>query len=1087
MSDLSVDATASGDRPAGNAGLDAGSGCGDDEHDAASARLVSTAGRRQLTVLFCDLVGSTELASRLDPEDLRDVVLEYQSICAKVIARYDGHVAQYLGDGLLVYFGYPAAHEDDAQRAVRTGLGIVEAIVSAQGRFQRQWAAALHVRVGIHTGLVVTGEVGAGPTREDLALGQAPNIAARIQSLAAPDAVLLSAATERLVSGFFELEPLGAQELKGIAGTVEVYRAVHESGARTRLDAAGPRGLSALVGRDREAEALRAAWERAEAGDGQVVLVTGDAGIGKSRLVRMLEEHVAARPDGWLTPIQCSPYHQATALFPFIELLERVILRFGREDSPAARAEVLEGWLTESSLDLAATRPLFADLLGLPASTAYPPLSDTPERQRQASIAAIVDVLVRRAARQPVLIVAEDVHWADATSLDLLAALARSTSGARMLLLVTYRSGGRPAQLEGSVPELALERLEPGAGASLVDTLSGGAPLSSEVRRQIVDRTDGVPLFIEELTRNILDSGLLEAGRGAAGALPSGAIPATLQDLLMARLDRTGEHKQLAQLAAVIGRESSLELLASVTGRRHETLRSELDRLLEADILVPTGRQGQERFAFRHALIQETAYGSLLRPDRQALHGRVADAMLAGSVDPSEARPEIIAWHLSHAARPAEAIPQWLAAGQGSLARSANIECISHLTAALEQLEQLPEGPERDAIEMGLRVLIAIPMTLTRGWANPEVGASYERAQALMGPHAEVPQLFPTRVGILTYHLVRGQLATAYDMGLKELELAERFGVDELRLEAELDRGTTSYYLGRTAESREHLAHAIELYDPAQHFPHAFVFGKDPGAVALVHMAGVEWLIGRADDALATANRGRALATTWNHPFSELWAAIGQAFVLQVRGDVEALRDVAQFVIQTSIEQVFPNWLAQGQVFMGWAMAATGQAGEGAELIRQGLGLWAMTGSELYTTYLSFLLVDALRRAGSPEALGVLDEALARVERTGERFWEPELLRVRGELLAEPGDPGAGAVLQGAFDLASSRGQTALELRAATSIVRLGRAAGAPADASALLRPVLGRISQGLATTDVTAARALLAPIAPLAAPTTGA
>jgi class 3 adenylate cyclase/predicted ATPase len=1042
-------------------------------------RLVSSAGRRQLTVLFCDLVGSTDLASRLDPEDLREVVLEYQAICAKVIGRYDGHIAQYLGDGLLVYFGYPRAHEDDAQRAVRTGIGIVDAVVRAQARFLQRWSAPLHVRIGIHTGVVVAGEIGAGPAREDLAVGQAPNVAARIESIAEPDAVLLSAATERLVAGYFEVQALGPHELKGVSGPVELYRALHESAARTRLEAAAGRGLTPLVGRVAEGDALRSAWARAESGEGQVLLMTGEAGIGKSRLTRMLEEHVAARPDGWFTPVQCSPYHPATALYPFIDLLERVILRFDRDDTPEVRSARLEGWLVESGLDLAATRPLFADLLGLPPSTAYPPLPDTPERQRQATIVTLIEVLTRRAARQPLLVVVEDAHWADPTTAELLAALARRAPGSRMMLLITVRPGGRPPQLDASLPELALDHLGAEDGADLVEQVAGPGVLSVTVRRQIVDRTDGVPLFIEELTRDVIKSGVLASAGDGMARLPAAAIPASLQDLLMARLDRIGEDKPLAQLAAVIGREFAFEQLASVVGTQETDLRAGLGHLVDADLLVVSGSAGQERFGFRHALIQETAYGSLLRADRQALHGRVADSLLADGVHAFDARPETIGWHLSQAGRPAEAVPLWLAAGQNGIARSANLEAISHFGAALEQLELLPEGPERDGMEIALRVLIAIPLTLTRGWAHPDVGASYERAQALMGPVAEVPQLFPTRVGILTYHLVRGQLATAYEMGLKELELAERFGVDELRLEAELDRGTTSYYLGRTAESREHLERAIAIYDPAQHFPHAFAFGKDPGAVALVHLGGAEWLLGRSDDALATANRGRQLATTWNHPFSELWTGIGQAFVLQVRGDVEGVREVAQFVIDRSIEQVFPNWLAQGQAFMGWVLAATGRVDEGTTLLRQGLGLWAMTGAELYTTYLSYLLADALRKGGSPvEALGVVDDALVRVERTDERFWEAELHRLRGDLLTAGGDPDEAVREMGAaLELARSRGQHALELRAACSLARHHASGGRPDIARDLLHPVLDRIAQGRDTADVVAAQALLATI----------
>ena len=1044
-------------------------------------RLVSGAGRRQLTVLFCDLVGSTELASRLDPEDLREVVLEYQALCAKVIGRYDGHVAQYLGDGLLVYFGYPIAHEDDAQRAVRTGLGIVDAIGRAEARFGRQWGVRPQVRVGIHTGVVVAGEVGAGPTREDLALGQAPNVAARLQGLADPDGVLLSGATEHLVTGYFELDALGPQELKGVAGTVDVYRALRESAARSRLEANAAHGLPTLVGRDTEAALLRDAWGRVEDGSGQVLLITGDAGLGKSRLVRMLEEHVAGRPGGWLTPCQCSPYHQATALYPFIDLLERVVLRFGRDDSADDRSDRLEGWLVQNGFDLAATRPLFADLLGLPPSGAYPPLGDTPERQKQATIEALVDALLVRAAERPTLFVIEDVHWADPTTGELLGSMLHRVAGNRLMVVITYRPGGRPPGLDPTLPELEVGRLEPGAGAALVDDVAGAETLPDEVRRQIVDRTDGVPLFIEELTRNILESGVLD-GASAAGrssALPASAIPATLQDLLMARLDRLGDRKPLAQLAAVIGREFGFDLLAAVAGGGAASLHERLAQLLAADVLQARGDPGDERFGFRHALIQETAYGSLLRGDRLGLHARVARALLAGAGDPSEARPETIAYHLSQAGMPAEAVPHWVAAGMAAMARSANLEAISHLGSALDQLELLPDGPERAGHELGLRVLIAVPMTLTRGWANPEVGASYARASSLIGPAGDAPQLFPTRVGILTYHLVRGEMAVAYEMAAQELDLAERFGQPELRLEAEVDRGTTSYYLGHTARALEHLERAIAIYDPALHHAHAFMYGKDPGAVALVHASGALWLLGRAEDGLAAAKRARALAGTWAHPFSAIWAAIGEAFALQVRGDAAGLREVSEWVVAESMAQVFPNWLAQGQVFLGWALAASGEVGPGIGMIRQGLGLWDMTGAELFKTYLAYLLADALRMAGDPEALAVIEGAFAQADRSEERFWEAELHRFHGELLRAAGDTeGAAADFDRALAGARARGQLGLELRAATSRARLLGETGRPAEASSVLGPVLARVTQGAGTADVVVARELLASLA---------
>jgi class 3 adenylate cyclase len=1045
-----------------------------------SERPISSAGRRQLTVLFCDLVGSTELSSTLDPEDLREVVLEYQSICATVIGGHDGHIAQYLGDGLLVYFGYPRAHEDDARRAVRTGLGIVDAIRAAGPGLRARFGTELHVRIGIHTGVVVAGEMGAGATREELAVGQAPNVAARVQSLAEPDTVLLSAATGRLVAGFFELASLGPQALKGVAEPVEVSRAVRETDARGRLDVAGS-GLTELVGRDLERATLFGAWERTEAGDGQVVVVTGEAGLGKSRLVRALGAHAVEHGGGAVFEADCSPYHQATALYPFIDLLERGVLGFSRDDGPEVRAERLGAWLTESGADVAAVRPLLGSLLGLPPDPRDPPSSDGPERQRQLTIEALVGILTDAARTRPVLFVLEDAHWADPTTRELLPILLSRVAGTQLMVVVTARSDGLPAELGEEHTMLRLDRLEADAVGALADQVAGEVTLPDAVRRQIVDRTDGVPLFIEELTRNIIESGALEARDGAAGwgaALPPSAIPATLNDLLMARLDRLGDAKSTAQVAAVIGREFGFDLLCEVEGKQRDDVRQRLGGLLGSELLVARGEPGEERFGFRHALIQETAYGSLLRADRQALHARVAGVLLERGADASDARPETLAYHLSAAGQPAASIPHWVTAGQGAIARSANIEAISHLGSALDQLQLLDDTPQRAAQEVGLRVLIAVPMTLTRGWANPEVAASYERAKSLIGPFEEVPELFPTRVGILTYHLVRGQLTTASEMAAEELALADRFGVPDFQVEAELDVGTTSYYLGRTAESLAHLDRSLAIYDPAVHHVHAFMYGKDPGAVAHVHRSGALWLLGRPRDGMAAANAGRALSETWSHPFSAIWTGVGQAFGHQVAGDAGSVMEVGRWIVEESIEQRFPNWLAQGQVFLGWAIAASGDPAEGVGLMRQGLGLWGMTGAELFTTYLMYLLADGLRMAGDDEASAVVDEALDRVKRNAECFWEPELLRFRGErALERGGDAGIAAAeadLLRALELSRTRGQPAHELRVATSLARLRSAQGARDDGLPDLRAAMAAVAGDQDSAEVRAARELL-------------
>jgi class 3 adenylate cyclase/predicted ATPase len=1050
--------------------------------DTTPPREEGSAERRQLTVLFCDVVASTELADKLDPEDLRDVVLDYQSTCAAVIAAYDGHIAQYLGDGLLVYFGYPAAHEDDARRAVRSGLGIVEAIERGNERIEAERGVRLAVRVGIHTGMVVAGEMGAGARREDLAVGRTPNIAARLQALADPNAVLISAATQHLVAGYFELEPLGPRELKGISEPVEVYRAIHESAARSRLEAAPAGGLTELVGREEDRRILLEAWSRTVAGSGQVVFIAGEAGIGKSRLVRMLEEHVASEPSAWLTPCQGSPYHGATALYPFIELFERFILRFDRGDTPAERAEKLDGWLAQYGFDRETTAPLFTALLGLPADLRYPPLSVTPERQKQLTIETLVSAVVQRAETQPVLFVFEDAQWADPTTLDLLGALLDRAAANRLMAVITYRDDARPAiaDREGAT-ELTLERLAPEESAAVIERVAGGMRLPDEVERQIVDRTDGVPLFVEELTKNLLESGLLANADGRwelVTPLPPMAVPATLHDSLMARLDRLGPAKPMAQLGSVIGREFELELLRAVAPWDEAAIRDRLDALVEAELLVAAGDADGERFIFKHALIQEAAYQSLLRSTRNEHHERVARALVEEFADTTAGRPEMVAYHYTRAGQAAASIPHWVAAGQAAMGRSANLDAVSHLTTALEQLATLPESPQRDGQELGLRVLTAVPMTLTRGWANPEVGEMYERAAELTETVGEVPELFPTRVGVLTYYLVRGQLATAYDLAVRDLELADRFGNVDFQIEAELDRGTTSYYLGNAVESRTHLERAAALYEAPRHHPHVFMYGKDPGAVAMVHLSGVQWLMGEPDRGLGTANAARALSETWFHPFSALWTGVGQAFSHQVRGDAPAVAKVADWIVSESVEQVFPNWLAQGQVFLGWALSAMGQTDRGVEMMRGGLALWEMTGAELFRTYLLSLLADGLRTGGdAKEALEVVESALALAERTDERFWEAELRRVHGDLMLETGadDAAADAEYATALELARSRSQPSLELRAATSRARLLRAGGDGAGAAALLRPILAQFPEQAETRDIAAGHAMLA------------
>ena len=662
-----------------------------------SAPPPAEAERRQLTVLFCDLVDSTALSSQLDPEELRQVVQAYQATCAKVIARFEGHIAQYLGDGLLVYFGYPLAHEDDAQRAVRAGLGILEAMGQLHTSLGPEREVHLAVRLGIHTGLVVVGDVGDGARQEQLALGETPNLAARLQGIAAPNTLVISAATFQLLGGFFACQPLGTPPLKGLAQPLAVYRVLYESMARSRLEAASSTGWTPLVGREQEIGVLLERWAQVKDGLGQVVLLSGEAGIGKSRLVQVLTDQVAAEPRAWLTPCQCSPYYQNTALYPLIDLLERVALRFDREESPQQKVGKLEGFLVQYGLPLAEAVPLFAALLSLPLPADYAPVTVSPEQQKQQTLHVLLTILLRIAAQQPVLFVMEDLHWVDPSTLELLSLLVDQGPTARILTLFTFRPDFSPPWTgRAHLTQLTVNRLPQRQAVEVIRQVAHGKVLPAEVVEQIVAKTDGVPLFVEELTKMVLESGLLQEQDeryALTGPLHPLAIPATLHDSLMARLDRLAAVKALAQLGATLGREFSYALLRAVAPWDEETVHQGLHQLVAAEFLYQRGVPPQATYTFKHALIQDVAYQSLLRSTRQQYHQRIAQALEAQFPETVATQPELVAQHYTAAGCTEQAVHYWQRAGQHASDRSAHLEAISHVTTGIELLKTLPETP----------------------------------------------------------------------------------------------------------------------------------------------------------------------------------------------------------------------------------------------------------------------------------------------------------------------------------------------------------------------------------------------------------
>jgi class 3 adenylate cyclase/predicted ATPase len=1041
-------------------------------------------------VLFCDLVDSTPLASQLDPEDLREVVRAYQDTCAKVIARFDGYIAQYLGDGLLVYFGYPRAHEDDAQRAVRAGLGIVEAMGPLNTRLTQEHSVQLAVRLGIHTGLVVVGEVGGGTRQEQLALGETPNLAARLQGIAAPNTLVISATTFQLLGGFFACQPLGTPLLKGLAQPLAVYRVLYESMARSRLEAASSTGWTQLVGREEEVRLLRERWTQAKDGVGQVVLLSGEAGIGKSRLVQVLKEQVAAEPQAWLTPCQCSPYHQNTALYPWIDLLERVALGFEREEAPQQKLRKLEGFVVQYGLPLAAAVPLFAAILSLPLPDTYAPLTIAPEQQKQQMLHALLTIMLRIAAQQPVLFVMEDLHWVDPTTLEFLSLLVDQGPTARILALLTFRPDFRPPWTgRAHLTQVTLPRLPRRQAAEMTDRVAHSKTLPAEVIEQIVAKTDGVPLFVEELTKMVLESGLLQEREDRyelTGPLPPLAIPTTLHDSLMARLDRLATVKSLAQLGATLGREFPYALLHAVSPWDEETLRRGLHQLVEAEFLYQQGLPPHAMYLFKHALIQDAAYQSLLRSTRQQYHQRIAQVLEACFPELCETQPELLAHHYTEAGVLAQAIAYWQQAGQRALERSANVEAISHLSKGLELLATLPDTPARAQHELVMQTTLGPALVATKGFAAPEVLHAYARARALCQQAGETPQLFQVLRGLWYFYLIRSELRTARELGEHLLTLALQLGDPVLRVEAHYALGLTLNYLGEFAAAQTHLAQGIALYDPQQHRAHAVRYGQDPGVACRAYGAANLWWLGYPEQALQWSHEAVMLARELAHPFSLGFALFLTSWVPQFRREGHLTQERAEAAIALAAEHGFAVFGAGGTIFRGWALVARpaepgggqGHGEEGMVQLHRGLAAWRATGAEALRPYYLALLAEACGKGGQiAEGLTLLAEALAVANDTGECRWDAELHRLKGALLlarsAEP-HAEAEACFQQALTIAHGQQAKSYELRAAMSLARLWQQQGKRDDAHALLAPVYSWFTEGFDTTDLQEAKMLL-------------
>jgi predicted ATPase/class 3 adenylate cyclase len=1037
------------------------------------AAAAATAERRQLTVMFCDLVGSTALSSRFDPEDLREVIGAYHRVVAEIVAGFDGFVAKYMGDGVLVYFGYPQAHEDDAERAVRAGLRVIDAV----GRLDVK-SVKLQARVGIATGLVVVGDlIGEGSAQEQSVVGETPNLAARLQALAEPDAVVIAAGTRRLVGDLFDYGDLGAVEVKGIGGPAPAWQVLRPSAVESRFEALRGSALSPLVGRGEELELLLRRWARAKAGDGQVVLVSGEPGIGKSRMTAALAERLQAEPYLRLRYF-CSPYHQDSALYPFIDQLGRAS-GFARDDPPAAKLEKLEALLalaTPPDEDLT----FLADLMSLPASGRHPLPNLSPQRKKEQTLEALLRQLEGLARHQPVLMVFEDAHWIDPTSRDLLDLTVERVRSLPVLLIVTFRPEFPPPWTgQPQVSTLALNRLDRHDRTALVEQITGGKALPDEVVAQIVDRTDGVPLFVEELTKSVLESGLLheEVDRYVLdGALPPLAIPTSLHDSLMARLDRLASVRRVAQIGAAIGREFSYALLRAVSRLPEDELQDSLSRLVASELVFQRGTPPDAVYTFKHALVQDAAHGALLRSARHQLHAQIAEALETHSPELMETQPELFAQHYAEAGLVEKSVASWAKAGHRSAARSAMAEAAAQFHKGLDQLALLPDNRVRQRQELELRSALGAALYAVKGQAAPETGHAYARARVLWEQLGSPSEFFQVPYGQSRYHAIRG-----------ELDLAQRLDEDLLRLSRQRNdsaglvlghasSGRNLMYAGRFASSRLHMEEVLELYNPISHHALVHQAGVHPQVSALAFLGTVLLCLGFPDQALARSSAAIAEAQRLAHqPSLAVSLSVG-ARLRWLVGENAALDEQADQLVAVTTEQGFSYWRAQGTICRGWIKVKNGDVMEGISLLRSGSAVYRATGAEAWMPQYTDLLARACEIAGQvEEALALSDDALQIAERTGERWFAAELNRHKGQLLLRQGHAEAAEELyRKALSIAVEQEAKLWELRAAASLARLRRDHGRRAEARDLLAPIYGWFTEGFDRPDLKDAKALL-------------
>jgi class 3 adenylate cyclase/tetratricopeptide (TPR) repeat protein len=1019
-----------------------------------SAQAEPVVERRQLTVMFVDLVGSTALAADMDAEDMHELLQAYRRAVRQVVEAAGGHAAGFPGDGVVVCFGWPQALEDAAERAVRAGLQVLDTITRISAPDGRPLAA----RAGIATGVVV---VDGSKGDADSLTGGTPNLAARLQSVAEPGGLVIAAGTRELVGDLFAIEDLGPREVKGLPAPVRVFRVTGESSTASRFEARHGGSLAPMVGRDSELALLRERWDRARHGEGQAVLLTGEPGIGKSRIAAALIEAVAGDGDGpppILLRYQTSPQQGDSPLWP---VRRQLTLASGLESVSDGRARLqrLEAFLAESQPASPETVTLLAELLDIETTTPLPAMS--AERRRERIIEMLTERLLALARQAPVLLLFEDLHWIDPSSLELIERIIGRTGDARVMLVLTSRPEAEP-HLAGhpQLTRISLSRLGRAAAMAMIERLVGEGNLDAELVSTILERTDGVPLYLEEMTAAIVET-------GAA----AGTVPASLQDSLMARLDRLGAAKEVAQTAAVIGREFDVELLAAAAGGDAK-LAEAVDRLVAAELIFRRG----PRLIFKHALVQDVAYQSLLRGRRAALHARIAEVLLGRFAARATAEPQTVAHHLEEAGRSEGAADYYARAADLASYQGANREARAYLERALALIERLPIGPARDRREVEALTMLGRVVVADEGHASPGTATVYDRALRRCREAGLGLAEFPLVLGLAVNSAVAGNVKKALPLAERVAELAAGGDDAVLQVEADYVLGITHSWAGDLMPALRHFAAGINRYSPAQHARHLALYSQDPGVVCHTRRAMTLWYMGDAVEAAAGLQAAIDLARQLGHSFSINYVLNWIAVHALEAGELEAARRLTGETLAHAREQGFGVWLTMGSVTHAQLVLLCDTADAAVVECARVLARVRQTTTGVMAAQALSLLGEALRRSGRPkEGMARSAEALAVMERGGARWAKVEVLRRRAALERDLGDEAAGeATLARALAVAQRQNARLLELRVARQLATVWGERGEHRRGFNLLAPCLAGFAEGAETPDVAAARALL-------------